>query len=89
MEPINLSFNQSITSNDTKEVPLSVTYLNMIYLPMVATVVITPAVMIINIIRLTTELHTKYYFLVANLLATDIGVVINRVIVQYLTMILI
>ena len=88
MEPISLSFNKSITSNDTKEVPLSVTYLNMIYLPMVATVVVTPAVMIINIIRSTTELHTKYYSLVANLLATDIGVVINRVIVQYLTMIL-
>ena len=35
-----------------------------------------------------TELHTKYYFLVANLLATDIAVAINRVIVQYLTMIL-
>lgn len=86
MEPI------CVTSSDTcmKEVPVPVTYLNMIYLPIVATVVVTPAAIIINVIRSTTELHTKYYFLVANLLATDIAVIINRVIVivQYLTMIL-
>lgn len=83
MEPI------CVTSSDTcmKEVPVPVTYLNMIYLPIVATVVVTPAAIIINVIRSTTELHTKYYFLVANLLA---AVIINRVIiiVQYLTMIL-
>ena len=54
----------------------------------VATVVITPAVMVINVIWWTTELHTKYYFLVANLLVTDIVVIMNRVTVQYLVMIL-
>ena len=41
MEPSNQSFTSSDTG--TEEVPLSVTYLNMVYLPIVATVVITPA----------------------------------------------
>ena len=90
MDPCNQFFNQLLSSNDTctEEVPKFVTYLNMIIILLVATVVITPAVMVINVIWWTTELHTKYYFLVANLLAADIATIISKGISQYLIMIL-
>ena len=55
---------------------------------MVATVVIAPAVIVINVIWRTSELHMKYYFFVANLLATDIASITFRSISQYLIMIL-
>ena len=55
---------------------------------MVATVVIAPAVIIINVIWRTSELHMKYYFFVANLLVTDIASVTFRSISHYLIMIL-
>ena len=55
---------------------------------MVTVIVITPAVMVINVIWWTKELHTKYYFFVANLLATDIVAIIVRSVLQYLIAIL-
>lgn len=72
----------------TEEIPLFVSYLNMVIILMVITIVITSAVMVINIIRWTRELHTKYYFFVANLLATNIAIIIVQGILQYLIMIL-
>ena len=71
MELCNQSFDDSFPSNNscTEEIPLFVTYLNMVIVLMVAIAVTTPAVMVINVIWWTTELHTKYYFFVANLLA--------------------
>ena len=85
-----ISYNQSFLSTDTdsEEVPLIVTYLNMVVVLMVATVVITPAVMVINVIWWTMELHTKYYFFVANLLATNIAAILVQSISQYLIMII-
>ena len=55
---------------------------------MLTVIVITPAVMVINVIWWTKELHTKYYFFVANLLATDIAAIIAKRVTQYCIMIL-
>jgi len=89
MESYNQIFNES-SSNDasTVEVPLFVTYLNMVVILMVTIIVITPAVIVINVIWQTRELHTKYYFFVVNLLATNIASIIVQSILQYLIMIL-
>ena len=86
MEYYNQTFNHSSSPN--QEVPLVVTYLNMVVILMVTIVVITPAVMVINVISWTKELHTKYYFFVVNLLATNIGSITVRSILQYLIMIM-
>ena len=89
MDSYNESIGESFSSNDTytEEVPLFVTYLNMVVILMMTTVVIYPAVIVINVICKTTELHTKYYFFVANLLTTDIIAIIVRSVVQYLIVI--
>ena len=44
--------------------------------------------MVINVIWWTKELHTRYYYFIANLLATDIVSITVRSISQYLIMIL-
>lgn len=80
-------FNESTSSND-EDIPLLVTYLNMVVILMVTIVVVTPAVMVINVIRKTKELHTKYYFFVANLLGTSVANITVQGILQYLIMIL-
>ena len=67
-----------MTLSYTEEVLLFVTYLNMVFILMMAIIVITPAVMVINVIWQIRELHAKYYFFVANLLATDVAFVIAR-----------
>ena len=59
----------------------------MIVILMMITVVIYPAVIVINVIWKTREFHTKYYFFVANLLTTDIIAIIVRSVVQYLIVI--
>ena len=76
----NQSHNDFFPSNDTyaKEVPLFATYVNMVFILLMAIIVITPAVIVINVIWQIGELHTKYYFFVANLLATDVAFVIAR-----------
>ena len=93
MESSGQSFNESFTSNHTQaseefEVPLFVTYIGMVTTLTIATIVITPAVPIFNVIWYTRELHTKYYFFVANLLATNMAAVIFAVILVYLISIL-
>ena len=87
MECCNESSSQSLPSNAThakEEVPLFVTYLNMAVILMLTIMVIYPAVIVINVIWKTRELHTKYYFFVANLLAVDVTAMIFRAIMQYL-----
>ena len=86
----NQSFNQASPSHGahTEEVPLFITHLNMVIILMVTTIVIYPAVIVINVIWKTRELHTKYYFFVANLLTTNIGSIIAQSILQYLIMII-
>ena len=78
------------TSNNTqaKEVPSYVTYLNLVFILILNIVVITPVAMVVNVIRKTKELHTVYYFFVANLLGTNIAGMIAQGILQYLIMIL-
>ena len=74
MESYNQFFNGSSSSNDTsiEGVPLFITYLIMITTLTSAIIVITPAVTIINVIWQSRELHTKYYFFVAHLLAINV-----------------
>ena len=93
MESSGQFFNESFTSNHTQaseefEVPLFVTYIGMVTTLTIATIVITPAVPIFNVIWYTRELHTKYYFFVANLFATNMAAVIVAVILAYLISIL-
>lgn len=90
MEPSNHSSNESISSGDaaTIEIPLFVTYFNMAIIPLVVIIVVTPAVMVIRVICNNKELHTKYYFFVANLLVTTVlNITVNGVL-QYTIMIL-
>ena len=75
MESNNQSTNVSKSSGDsssTEKVTLLATYHNMALTLMVVVIVTTPVVMVVCIICKTKELHTKYYFFVANLLATNI-----------------
>ena len=87
----NQSYNESFPSTATateEEVPLLVTFLNMVVILIVTVVVITPAQMVLNVIWWTRELHTKYYFFVANLLVTNMASIIVDSIQQYLIMII-
>ena len=87
----NQSYNESVSSNDdisTEEVSLLVTYLNMVAILIVSVIVITPAVIVINVIWQIRELHTKHYFLVAKLLVTDIIYIVTRSVMKYLIAIL-
>ena len=91
MESYSQSFNESFTSNDTEadeEIPLFVTYIGMLTSLITATIVITPAVAVFNVIWYTRELHTKYYFFIANLLVTNIAAVIVAVAQGYIINIL-
>ena len=88
MESHNQSFNGSASTSDTLEIPLFATYLNMVIIPMVVLIVMTPAVMVIRVICMTKELHTKYFFFVANLLVTNIVNIIVEGVLQYVIMIL-
>ena len=83
------SFNKSYpSSNIEASVLVYITYFNMVLISVMATIVITPSVMVINVIWWTKELYTRYYFFVANLLATDIVSITVRSISQYPIMIL-
>ena len=78
MESYNQSFNQCSNDTDSKEVPVFATYLTMVMELISAVIVITLDAMIINVIWCTRELHTKYFFLVAHLLGTDVAGIIVR-----------
>ena len=88
MESSGQFFNESFTSNHTQaneefEVPLFVTYITMMSLLIAVTILIPPAVAVFNVIWYTRELHTKYFFFVANLLATNITFIMVAVILGY------
>ena len=89
MESYNRFINGS-SSDDTEGTPLFVTYLIMISSLASAIIVITPAVTVINVICQTRQLHTKYFFFVAKILATNvtwmviIKVVVYLIIIPYL-----
>ena len=85
----NQSHDGYFPSNDTyTEEPIVVTYLGMVFRLLMVIIVITPGVIVINVIWQIRELHTKYYFSVANLLATDVAFVIVRNAVDCLIIIL-
>ena len=85
----NRSYNENFSSHDTyTEVPLFSSYLDMAFRLLMAVTVITPTVMMINVIWQIRELHTKYYFFVANLLVTDATFVIVRSAMECLIIIL-
>ena len=85
----NQSHDGYFPSNDTyTEVPIVFTCLSMVFRLLMAIIVITPAVMVINVIWQIRELHTKYYFFIANLLATDVAFVIVRNVIDCLIIIL-
>ena len=88
MESNNRSLTESLPSidADTEEVPLLVTLLNMAVILVVTVIVIYPAVIVINVIWQTRELHKKYFFFVANLLGTDIASITMQSIMQCLIM---
>ena len=88
MKSYNQSFNGSVSSSDTLEIPLFATYLNMVIILIMVLIVITPAVMVIWVICTTKELHTKYFFFVANLLVTNIIDITVETVLQYVIMIL-
>ena len=88
MESFNWSSNRSLPSDTSIiEVPLFVTYLKMLLVLAMSTLIITPAVIVVRIIRKTEALHTNYYFFVANLLITDIVQAVYRLITENLIMI--
>ena len=70
--------------NDTTEqfyyeVPLFVSYLKM-FIQLIAPFVIgIPSLLVLRVILFTKELHTKYYFILTNLLVTDlVGVILEN-----------
>ena len=85
-----MEFDDQSSSSDgpTVVVPLYATYLNMAIIFLTDNIVIIPALMVINVIWRTRELHTRYYFFVANLLATIAANKIIRSSLQYLIMLL-
>ena len=70
------------------EVPLFVSYLKMILLLLRPLLVGIPSVLVIRVIVVVKELHTKYFFFLVNLLITDlVGVVIGNLL-QFVTIVI-
>ena len=82
------SFSEFSNDTDSEEVPVFATYLITAMRLISAIIVITLDVMVINVIRWTRELHTKYFFLVAHLLGTDVAGILVRFFRQCLIIIL-
>lgn len=86
------SFNQSFTRSQpldifNVEVLLFATYFRMLLVLVVAILIITPSVIVVHITKKTEALHMNYYFLVANLLVTDILYLAYKLITDYLIII--
>ena len=90
MESYNQSINGSYPSSDTQAegVALFVTYLIMVTTITLAITVVTPAVTVINVIWQIRELHTKYFFLVAHMLATKVTWVMITLVLTYIIILL-
>ena len=61
------------TDDIFSNVPLFATYLRILLLMIVIPAIVIPALLIIHVIWKNERLHTKYYFLVVNLLINDIA----------------
>ena len=69
------------TKQFTDEIPLFVSYLKMFIQLIAPFVVGIPTVLVIRVIATEKELHTKYYFILVNLLVTDLfGVILENMI---------
>ena len=88
MESYNQSFNQISNDTDSEEVPVFATYLTMVMGLISAVIIITLDAMVVNVIWWTRELHTKYFFLVAHLLGTDVAGIVVRFFQQCLIILL-
>ena len=82
------SFSGFSNDGDNEEVPVFATYLIMIMGLISVVIVITLDAIVIIVIQWTRELHTKYFFLVAHLLGTDVVGIIVRFFRQCLIIIL-
>ena len=82
----NNQFIDGSSSDDTEGTPSFVTYLVMISALATGIIVITPAVIVINVTWQIRELHTKYFFFVAKIVATNVAwMVIIKVLVYLIT----
>ena len=70
------------------EVPLFASYLKMIALLVSPFVVGIPSALVIRVIAVEKELHTKYYFFLVNLLITDLFGLVGTNLVQFLALII-
>ena len=69
------------TKQFTDEVPLFVSYLKMFIQLIAPFVVGIPSALVIRVIATEKELHTKYYFILVNLLVTDLfGIILENMI---------
>ena len=66
------SFNNTTTTGDYEEIPVYTTYLKMVMLLLAPLIVAVPTGLVLRVIAMEERLHNRYYFLVANLLATDL-----------------
>ena len=65
-------FDESSYNDLYSDVPLVATYLKILLLLIAIPAIVTPAIVIIHIIRITEELHTRYCLLLTNLFIGDI-----------------
>ena len=70
------------------EVPLVVSYLKMIALLLAPFVVGIPTGLVIRVIAVEKQLHTKYYFFLVNLLVTDFFGLVATNLVQFIALII-
>ena len=86
-ESYNQSYNETF-DDPINEIPSFVTYLSMFGVLGTFIIVVVPAMMVLNIIWWTKELHTKHYFFVANFLATIVANKTVRSVLQLIIFIL-
>lgn len=70
------------------EVPLFASYLKMIALLVSLFVIAIPSALVIRVIAVEKELHTKYYFFLVNLLITDFFGLVATNLVQFLALVI-
>ena len=83
------SFNDTtLTDGSYMEVPLFVSYLKIMMMMLAPPVLAIPSGLVMRVIAKEESLHTKYYFLVGNLLATDFLGVVAESLVQIIGLIM-
>ena len=88
MEAFNNTTAVDYYPGNTMEVPLFASYLKMIALLVAPFVVGIPSALVIRVIAVERELHTKYYFFLVNLLITDFFGLMATNLVQFIALII-